>query len=354
MLRLLASALALSLSASAGAGADSLDACCDAVGARSCPTSLLASGPGSKLGQEGGATRVLGLWRLSCEGGATFQSDATYVAATTPADGTVFAALDEGAAACFDAACPLPGSLCVRHEGDRVAVVDCSTGGAPSATAWASRTVDDTRAVVVNRRVIAVRAVMNANRGAVAAAGSRPEAAASVVAPTGVGAPPVTTYKAGLPPEVRRGTPQAPSHLDTAGWDLTLPPAPPEPCRTAGGMRDASASQVDAGNEAAMSGDMNTALAKYRAAITINSCNAFAWADLGETLLLLGEPARARTALEIATRLMPTHYQAWTNLGRSEEALGRTAAASEAYRSALKAQPGFGPAEEGLQRTRSR
>jgi tetratricopeptide (TPR) repeat protein len=112
--------------------------------------------------------------------------------------------------------------------------------------------------------------------------------------------------------------------------------------------------QVDEGNDAAIQGDFDTALNKYRAAITINVCNAFAWADMGEVFLSISDPTRARTALTAASRLMPTHYQAWTNLGRAEEQLGRRAEAASAFSRALQANPGYAPADEGLQRTGSR
>jgi tetratricopeptide (TPR) repeat protein len=103
-----------------------------------------------------------------------------------------------------------------------------------------------------------------------------------------------------------------------------------------------------------MAGEYATALNKYRAAITINACNAFAWAGMGEALVQLEEPNAAKKALRVATRLMPTHYQAWTNLGRAEEATGRTSEAAAAYEKALAAHPGHGPADEGLRRTRAR
>jgi cytochrome c-type biogenesis protein CcmH/NrfG len=93
---------------------------------------------------------------------------------------------------------------------------------------------------------------------------------------------------------------------------------------------------------------------KYRAAIAINPCNAFAWADLGDALLSSEDPRSAVSALDAATRLMPTHHQAWTNLGRARERTGDLAAAHAAYTRALDLKPDSPYAAEGKTRTAPR
>lgn len=316
--------------ASAVAGTPGYQACCQASSAGACPSELQVVGPGTAATGEGGAIRLSGLWRLNCDGQARFDGTATNVTATIAPDGAVLTPMTSVASACFDAACTLPAALCVGHDGERAQVGECATSQPAPETSWQTSSVDDSRAVVIAGRVLKART-------------GKP-----------ITPPPSTppTMYAAHQPGVHLGAPPKP---DVAlKLDLALPPEPPADCRPNPALRDASSAQVDEGNEASMQGDFGTALNKYRAALSISPCNAFAWADLGEALLTVDEPARARTALAVATRLMPNHYRAWTNLGRAEEALGRKEAAIEAYTKALEARPGHPPADEGLQRSRSR
>jgi hypothetical protein len=323
--------------ATAWAGTPAYQACCADSDAGACPVEVQVSGPGTTATAEQGAVRLIGLWRVSCAAGAVFDSNSTNVTAIRPPDGTILTPIGTDAAACFDAACNLPAALCVHHDGDHALVVECATGAAPASTSWNTAPVDDTRAVVIGGRPLTVR-----------------DGAAASPPPTRQ----ATVYQAGQPPEILRAqtasTSGSSATRDKTGWDLTVPPAPPQPCKPNAALRDASASQVDAGNDAALGGDYQTAINKYRAAISISQCNAFAWADLGEAFLAIDEAARAKNALGIATSLMPTHYQAWTNLGRAEESLGRPTDAADAYSKALQAHPGYPPADEGLQRVRTR
>jgi Flp pilus assembly protein TadD len=129
-----------------------------------------------------------------------------------------------------------------------------------------------------------------------------------------------------------------------------VPPPPPDPCVPNPALRDPSNAQVDAGNTAEVAGDLGQALDRYRAAISINQCNAFAWTALGDGLLKVGNAESARAALVTATRLMPTHFHAWTSLGEADEKLGDFDGARRAYRQALAARPGHPPAVAGLSR----
>jgi hypothetical protein len=321
------------LVAAAFAGTPGLQACCTGANAGACPTELPVAGPGTSYTPEGGASRILGVWKLSCDGVARFDKAATQVVSAIPSDGTVLTPMGSGAAQCFDAACKLPAALCVVHDGERARVVECATQRPADANGWATLPADDSRAVVVGGRVVKARTAY--------AGASSPATQATV-------------FQAGAPPEVHRAATGASGAVDKSRLDLSVPSDPPDPCKAAAALYDESGKQVDAADEAAMQGDWQSAMGKYRAAISINQCNAFAWAAMGEALMTLDEPARARGALSVATRLMPTHFQAWTNLGRAEEALGRPAEAAAAYRKALEARPGYGPADEGLQRTKSR
>jgi hypothetical protein len=319
--------------ASAVGGTRGYQVCCAAAGGTACPTEIHAAGPGTQATTESGVVRLTGIWKLSCDGRAGFDKGATQVVATMPVDGTVLTPMAAKAAECFEAACSIPAALCLHYDGERSRVIECATGNAAPSPMWQTSSAEDTRAVVVSGRVLAVRT-----------------ASASAAAPV-AGA---RVYQANQPSEVLQPPPTVASPIDTRGWDLSVPPEPPDPCRGASGLRDASASQVDAGDEAAMQGDYKNAIARDRAAISINSCNAFAWAAMGEAFLAVNEHPRARTTLTVATRLMPNHYQAWTNLGKTEEAMGRYAEAADAYRKALKARAGYPPAEEGLLRTQPR
>lgn len=133
--------------------------------------------------------------------------------------------------------------------------------------------------------------------------------------------------------------------------DLAVPPLPPTPCVPNAALRQPSVLQVDAGDEATLAGDPASALGHYRAAITIDACNPFAWAALGHALLGANSPAGAVPALETATRLMPAHFRAWTDLGLARETLQLIPQAVEAYHEALSLQDAYAPARDGLQRT---
>jgi hypothetical protein len=311
------------------AGSNGLMACCKAVGAGECPSTLMAFGPGSNLqGGPNGAT-VTGLWEVSCNDGPFFDPIATRQAPLGSRDGQVLSVMPTGAAACFNAACQLPPQLCLRHEGDVARFVACK-GGPAGEILWTQSASPSTAVVVANR-------VLRVERVATAAAQARPPAPAP--------APGVVPQPGAAP---------RPAPASSGPVDFTVPPEPPTPCIPNSAMRDASNQQVDEGNEATLRGDVALAISKYRAAITIMDCNAFGWAALGETLLTAQQPARAQTALVVATRIMPAHYQAWTNLGKAYEGVGATDKAIDAFEHATRIKPGYLPAEQGLVRVRPR
>ena len=59
-------------------GTDCVD-CCKDAGLVTCPTRLRVFGDGSIATRESGGWRVIGLWWLDCDEGATFQSGGTVV-----------------------------------------------------------------------------------------------------------------------------------------------------------------------------------------------------------------------------------------------------------------------------------
>lgn len=291
----------LSLLLSPAFAADPLSACCTAAGSRACPVEWPVTGPGTTYIAEDGGVRATGLWKAGCYAGLRFDAGAATSFRTKPLDGATSLVVDGPGAACFDAVCALPPALCASWDGDVARIAGCR-GPAP-ASAWTAEAVTDSAAVVVDRRVI--RVVRQVSNGTA-----------------------------------------------TSSLDLSVPKAPAAGCRTAGALRDTSTSQVDAGDTAMLAGNVADGLARYRAAITLNACNAFAWVGLGQAFLEAGAPVPAAEALRVATTLLPSHYTAWTDLGRAEEALGHRREASSAYHAALVAKPDFGPAVEGYARTR--
>ena len=108
--------------------------------------------------------------------------------------------------------------------------------------------------------------------------------------------------------------------------------------------------QADLGDEAMILSDAQNALGHWRAAVTINVCNAPAWANIGSTLVDHGRPDAGEQALAAATRLSPKSARSWSELGRAEEALGAWERAVDAYQQALLLQPDLRSAVDGLRR----
>jgi hypothetical protein len=300
------------------AGSVPYKACCKALDTTPCPTVLHVVGPGSETG--GGQAQ--GMWLLDCDSGGAF-SESAHSSLIQP-EGTVLTPLSPKGASCFDAACAIPPSLCLVAGQEQTRVALCDGGGNPDSVAWSSPATEATAAVVIEGRVIKARGSVKA---------------------TSKGDLSTTIYQSGNSPRTL-----APKQKYLEEIDKTLPEPPPNPCKNPSNLRGASSAQVDAGNEAAIASNWPVALMRYRAAISMNPCNAFAWADMGEALLALDEAGLARTALEHAVQLMPAHYAALANLGRAEEDLGNPAKAAQYYRQVLAKKPGYRLAEEGLQR----
>lgn len=302
------------------------------MGERGCPQQLVAMGPGSQTTRDSGAVRVTGLWRLDCDDGITYDDRGTQVMQINPGSGTVLTAVTPHATSCFDAACKLPPDLCLRSYSTSARAVSCQTGQDADLAAWAMPSVAATVPVVVDGRVLKANPVEPLPQSA---------PAAPVASPATPGATPMPVAS---PSPV--AAPVAAAPLGTE-----LPPAPAMPCVPTPALTAPSHDQVHAGNESAVVGDWEEAISNYAAAITIEKCNAFAWADLGEALLVTHRAAQARSVLTTATSLMPQHYQAWANLGLAAEALGDRDAAAAAFERALRLRPGLDLAEQGLART---
>jgi len=146
-----------------------------------------------------------------------------------------------------------------------------------------------------------------------------------------------------------------PPHLPAAGplqitLDFELPPAPGTRCQTSSAVAQEATRRLDLGDEARIRGDNQTAVDEYRAAATLDRCNAIAWSALGQLAMQADDLDKARYSLDIAVHLRPEHYGALTNLGLTQEALGRCGDAIATFRRVLALRPSHPPALAGLAR----
>jgi hypothetical protein len=347
----------------AHAADDECVACCRASGLSGCRTSLKMYGDGSVATAEGGAWRVLGLWVLGCDGQGRFEAGSTAVVASMPISGELFLASTPPAAFhCFTQACSFPRNACFDSMGDgRIRLVDCRDGAPMPASELAQPGPEPPGsesiiAVVGGRPLVVLPALdpaptapvpTEACCGAPAShglfgRGASPQAAVITSSEPGTEPPPASVH----PPTLGDGLAAA-----EAGLVIEIPQPPlSADCGTAETLRAESRRLVDAGNEAELAGQDQRAIDAYRAALTLDACNPFAWADLGATAVRLQRPAEAALALAQAVELQPRHYTAFTNLGLAYEALGHPELARAAYMSALGLRPHHAPAQRGLER----
>ncbi len=313
---------------------------------------------------EGGAWRVLGLWFLDCAGQGRFEAGSTAVVSTMPVSGELLlAATPTQALHCFAQACSYPADACfdTMAEG-RLRLVDCRDGAAMPAAKLAQPGPEPPGseaiiAVVGDRPLVVtpVDAPPPRAEPSQACCGSSSgdglfghETRAAVVTRTGT-EPARPTDVSAAPPSL--GSPEP---YSGASGDFVL--AVPEPpltadCGTSEVLRTESRRRVDAGNEAVIRGEIQVAIDEYRAALTLDPCNPYAWADLGALALRLERAADAALALSQAVELQPRHYTAYTNLGLAYEFLGQPELAYDAFGVALTLRAHHVPAQEGRQRT---
>lgn len=91
-------------------------------------------------------------------------------------------------------------------------------------------------------------------------------------------------------------------------------------------------------------GDVESAIAAYRGALTLEPANAAAWNNLGIALIKARRYPEAITALHSALALEPAYRRALVNLGKALTAVGRPAEAVEPLRKALAQEPDYVPA----------
>jgi tetratricopeptide (TPR) repeat protein len=83
-----------------------------------------------------------------------------------------------------------------------------------------------------------------------------------------------------------------------------------------------------------ISGDLETALAQYQAAIARNPEDAESYSNLGQVLIKLNRPAEALPQLERAAAILPSRWAYQFNVARAHGLLGQWDAAVEGYRRA--------------------
>ncbi|MDP2306842.1 MAG: hypothetical protein Q8P18_12535 [Pseudomonadota bacterium] len=367
------SALALalfSLAPPARAADEACFECCRAGGLSSCEARLRVFGEGAPVAREGAGWRVVGLWELGCDGVGAFDPGATVVLDHAPLGGElIMQALNPLQVHCFEQACALPESTCVTPADDlgRLFLLDCESD-LPVDAATLSNVSPVTRSpgakvVVIDGRPLVVLPVSGTAFAAGTSNGAHaPSRSGSPrIVPTGSSAPAMTAGPSSSPrPEPVAAAPSTampaaasmPSSDPMAALAASLPADPPTACKApAEALRGEARKRVDAGDDRRIKRDALGALQEYRAALTMDACNAYAWNGIGDIANEAARPDLAVRALRNTTRLLPGHYGAWTMLGRNYEALRQSSLAAEAYSKALELRPGLPEALDGWRRT---
>ncbi|MBM4392662.1 MAG: tetratricopeptide repeat protein [Deltaproteobacteria bacterium] len=325
-----------------------LAACCRAGGGSSCPTTLAVRTEKSSLDAIGLGYELTGAWQLSCSGKGKW--DGNYLADVDddPRFGQVLTAVTPLAMHCFAQACSLPEGACIGDpdSSGNFSVIDCESSLPLDHGGLARPPEGDTGAktvVVIDGKPLVAATVV----GTPPPAANAPPAATYAPAP-GYSAP---EYAAPVATTTPVGTP-APAAAAPA-IALDLPPDPPDPCASApDAVRTESRKRVGTGDEYRITGRVDEALRDYKAALTMDKCNGYAWMSLS---MLAGEQGRtdlAIRALRNTARLLPTHPGAFLMLGKAYESFGQRGLAADAYRKASELAPSNAEAIEGYMRTR--
>jgi len=249
--------------------------------------------------------RLIGVWSLDCDAGASFDSGGTALIADEPGAGEVLrGASPRSTVRCFAQHCALPDGACIRERDDRFYLERCSDGEALSA------------------------AYMRVPGRPVRGPGSAP------VAP--LASAPTRPAAAGSTPAIELPTPP--------GGDCDLPPV----------LRAEAARRVGIAQSHARAGRLPHAVSEYQAGLSMDRCSAAAWSGLGQAAYWLGDADVASRALAVGLSLAPGDAAAWTALGAAHEALGRYAEATSAYQQALALDPNRPAARSGLNRVAGR
>ncbi len=329
--------LIAALSFSAQAGEDACLQCCQAGGLPTCEPTLRVYGERSRLLQEGAGWRVVGVWDVGCDGRAVFDTGASVLLGDAPEGGElVMPAVNPLQVHCFQQACSLPAEICLSppDSDGNYTLLGCADGLPASASQLsrppASARSEAARVVVLDGKPLVVEPIARTGppstlQPAPTVSPTISPTAATPVAPTG--GDPFTTFA------------------------TTLPADPPETCKPPlDALRLEARKRVDLGDEKRMRKDPDGALQEYRAALSMDACNAYGWLGIGDVASELARPDLAIRALRNTTRILPGHYGAWTLLGKNYEAIRQTTLAAQAYKKALDLRPGQMEALDGWRR----
>ena len=115
--------------------------------------------------------------------------------------------------------------------------------------------------------------------------------------------------------------------------------------------KDRIATLVNRGTIEAASGDIDSSLADYDAALTINPNMADIYIDRGSALMRVARYEEARTSFDKAVSLGGANaYMAYFNRAVAEEKAGNVAGAYQDYKQAVALAPDYQPAKAELAR----
>ncbi len=346
------------------AGQDECVACCRSAGLVGCRSTLRMFGEGSVANREAGAWRILGVWMLDCDGSGRFEPGSTAVVADLPVTGELLLAGSPPMALhCFSQACSFPQNACFHTGSDgRVRLVDCRDGASiPAAALKAGGPAapgSEAVVVVVGGQPLVVTPVQGrpappraSSSSGSSCCGADVHAAATAADPRSAQVTRSGSSSGAASAPGAMVLQAEPSHAEIV-LEVPEPPLSDE-CDTAEALRTESRRRVEAGDDALLAGELQRAIDEYRAALTLDLCNPYAWADLGSAALQVGQVEAAALALAQAVELQPRHYTAYTNLGLAYERLGRGDFAREAFLVALSLRPHHAAAQVGLRRVES-
>lgn len=346
--------------APAWAGEAECQACCRAAGLASCGAELRVYDDGARITRDPGGWALTGLWVVSCDGTAHFDPDAVvYLDHAPRREEIAMPEVDPAEITCFAQSCQLPADLCVSTPdaaGNRF-LNTCSSGYEPGPGALQRPPAPRANAVRVSMdgRVFDA-GVVTAPTGGMSTGGKTTggsgaggtSASGTSTSGTSTSAPnTVAATSAAVPAPVGSVTVADPVASLIAG----LPPDPSPSCSPASDAVRIEARQlVLYGDDLRLAGDNNGALARFRAALTVDRCNPYGWMGLGQAASALSRPDLAIRALRNTVSLMPKHYGAWTELGKAYEAIGQSTLARTAYEQALALNPAYPEAVAGAAR----
>lgn len=338
-----------------------LAACCKAGGASVCPKEILVRTEHSSADTIGIGWEVVGAWRQSCSGKGKFDATLETDTDSEPEFGEILTTeLTPLAAHCFAQACSLPADVCISsaNTAGKFSFVGCSDNLPADQKALSSATkkgpAPGARIVVLDGKPLVATSVSLTPPPQPVVAAPAWETGS---APTWQATDSTWTTGPSTPTSATTYTPAPPAAVPTSATTpppaLALPADPPDPCAPApDAVRSESRRRVGTGDDLRIVGRAEDALSDYRAALTMDKCNGYAWMSIAQ---LASDQARTDLsirALRNATRLLPAHPGAFLMLGKALEAFGQTRSAADAYKRATELSPSNAEAIEGYMRTR--